>query len=75
MVRQRGSQNEGLRRDNLAEAMQAKVLTADEARRVAMNIARLPPPSRLELLLFWTAGFVIAILSGAVAIYVINFHP
>jgi hypothetical protein len=25
-----------------AEAMQAKVLTADEARRIAVNIARLP---------------------------------
>jgi hypothetical protein len=29
-------------RDNPAEAMQAKVLTADEARRIAINIARLP---------------------------------
>jgi hypothetical protein len=26
----------------LVEAMQAKVLTADEARRIAINIARLP---------------------------------
>jgi hypothetical protein len=29
-------------RATLAEAMQAKVLTADEARRIAINIARLP---------------------------------
>ena len=28
--------------ENEAEAMQAKVLTADEARRIAINIARLP---------------------------------
>ena len=29
-------------RENEAEALQAKVLTADEARRIAVNIARLP---------------------------------
>jgi hypothetical protein len=29
-------------RENDAEARQAKVLTADEARRIAVNIARLP---------------------------------
>jgi hypothetical protein len=29
-------------RDNEAEARQAKVLTKDEARRIAFNIARLP---------------------------------
>ena len=29
-------------RDNEDEARQAKVLTADEARRIAINIARLP---------------------------------
>jgi hypothetical protein len=28
--------------ENEAEARQAKVLTADEARRIALNIARLP---------------------------------
>ena len=29
-------------RDNDAEALQAKVLTKDEARRIAINMARLP---------------------------------
>jgi hypothetical protein len=29
-------------RDNGAEARQAKVLTSDEARRIALNVARLP---------------------------------
>jgi hypothetical protein len=29
-------------RDSEAEAMQAKVLTADEARRIAINVAKLP---------------------------------
>jgi hypothetical protein len=29
-------------RDNEAEALQAKVLTKDEARRIAVNVARLP---------------------------------
>jgi hypothetical protein len=29
-------------RDSKAEAMQAKVLTKDEARRIAVNVARLP---------------------------------
>jgi len=29
-------------RDNDAEALQAKVLTKDEARRIAVNVARLP---------------------------------
>jgi hypothetical protein len=31
-------------RDNEAEARQAKVLSKDEARRIAINIARLPEP-------------------------------
>ena len=31
-------------RDNPTEALQAKVLTKDEARRIAVNIARLPEP-------------------------------
>jgi hypothetical protein len=29
-------------RDNATEALQAKMLTPDEARRIALNIARLP---------------------------------
>jgi hypothetical protein len=29
-------------RDSEAEALQAKVLTADEARRIAINVAKLP---------------------------------
>jgi K+/H+ antiporter YhaU regulatory subunit KhtT len=29
-------------RDSEAEALQAKVLTADEARRIAVNVAKLP---------------------------------
>jgi K+/H+ antiporter YhaU regulatory subunit KhtT len=32
-------------RDSEAEAMQAKVLTADEARRIAINVAKLPGPT------------------------------
>jgi K+/H+ antiporter YhaU regulatory subunit KhtT len=31
-------------RDNPDEARQAKMLTKDEARRIAINVARLPPP-------------------------------
>ena len=32
----------GYARDSEAEAMQAKVLTKDEARRIVVNVARLP---------------------------------
>jgi K+/H+ antiporter YhaU regulatory subunit KhtT len=35
-------------RDNPAEARQAKVLTKDEARRIAVNIARLPELTHRE---------------------------
>jgi hypothetical protein len=37
--RQRAGARVRLSRDNEAEAMQAKVLTADEARRIAINVA------------------------------------
>jgi hypothetical protein len=35
-------------RDNEGEARQAKVLTKDEARRIAINIARLPTLGKSE---------------------------
>jgi hypothetical protein len=34
----------------------------------------LPPPSQLEIVLFWLTGVVIALLSGGVAIYASRFH-
>jgi hypothetical protein len=37
-----GRQRAGAWRQSEVEAIQAKVLTADEARRIAINIARLP---------------------------------
>jgi ATP-dependent DNA ligase len=36
------NEHTGEKRDNEAEALQAKVLTKDEARRIAVNVARLP---------------------------------
>jgi hypothetical protein len=32
------------------------------------------PPSKLEVFVFWTVGIVVAILSGAVAIYASQHH-
>ena len=34
----------------------------------------MPPPSQLEVFLFWVLGIVITILSGAVAIYASHLH-
>jgi hypothetical protein len=34
----------------------------------------MPPPSRLEIVLFWSVGIAITIASGAVAIYATHFH-
>jgi hypothetical protein len=35
---------------------------------------RAPPPSQLEVFLFWVVGIVITILSGGVAIYASHLH-
>jgi hypothetical protein len=34
----------------------------------------MPSPSKLEVFLFWTAGIVIMIFSGGVAIYASHLH-
>jgi hypothetical protein len=34
----------------------------------------MPPPSRLEVILFWIGGIVITMLSGAVVIYATHRH-
>jgi hypothetical protein len=34
----------------------------------------MPPPGKLEVFIFWTVGIVVAILSGAVAIYASHLH-
>jgi hypothetical protein len=44
-------------------------LPIDPARRIAM-----PPPDKVEVLLFWASGIVVMILSGAVAIYASHLH-
>jgi hypothetical protein len=33
-----------------------------------------PPPSQLEIVLFWITGIVIALFSGGVVIYAYRFH-
>jgi hypothetical protein len=35
---------------------------------------RMPPPSQLEVFLFWVVGIVITTLSGGVAIYASHLH-
>jgi hypothetical protein len=32
------------------------------------------PPSRLEIFMFWTIGLIVAVASGAVAIYATAYH-
>jgi hypothetical protein len=60
-------------RDNPTEALQAKMLTKDEARRIAVNIARLPG--------FWAIGTMTAEATRAGALPVcpatlaMPFHP
>jgi hypothetical protein len=44
-------------------------LPIEPARRIAM-----PPPGKVEILLFWALGIVVMILSGAVAIYASHLH-
>jgi hypothetical protein len=34
----------------------------------------MPPPSQLEVIVFWIVGIVITILSGGVAIYASHHH-
>jgi hypothetical protein len=34
----------------------------------------MPPPSELEVVLFWTVGIVVTIFAGGVMVYAINFH-
>jgi hypothetical protein len=34
----------------------------------------MPPPGKVEVLLFWALGIVVMILSGAVAIYASHLH-
>jgi hypothetical protein len=44
------------------------------ASRVTVGRSQMPPPSQLEVVVFWITGIVVTILSGGVAIYASHHH-